>query len=450
MKKYVFLAVLAALFLGGCASKDLNYEPREVVRDYNASWQFKFENAKLNELIDMALRNNENLRVAAANLGKALANAGLARDDLFPTLSASASGTTSRDISTNDNWAKTYKSQFALSWELDIYGRIYDAYASKNWSAIESSLSLVNTRLSIVNSVIDEYFHILYLNDQIRNLNSNLNNLRELDALVNQKYTLGKEEFLAVRQSRQNMLNVENNLLAARRNLETSYETLNNLTRNSERFDELGILDFNLEDLDFKFEIGEGGEVKFDFIEDFEGRIARRPDVNAALAALNAAFYDYRGAQKAFYPSITVGGSLGDSDEKFSKSFGFNLLSGNFSVKLPFLDYFRLKNKLKVSEYAFEGLRATYEKTLKNAINEAIKYGAYYEIDRADLENLEKILAENEKIVELYERKYDAGRTELKDLLNARNDLIGTQNSFLKQKYLIISDYISYNKASAR
>ena len=115
MKKYVFLAVLAALFLGGCASKDLNYEPREVVRDYNASWQFKFENAKLNELIDMALRNNENLRVAAANLGKALANAGLARDDLFPTLSASASGTTSRDISTNDNWAKTYKSQFALS-----------------------------------------------------------------------------------------------------------------------------------------------------------------------------------------------------------------------------------------------------------------------------------------------------------------------------------------------
>ena len=456
-----------AFIFSGCASKALDYKPKQIKQGYNASWQHSFNISELNALIAAALKNNEDLATAAFNLSTALHKAGLKKADLFPTPSANFNASTKREINHHDSSARAFNTAFALSWELDIWGRVYDAYISADFSAIASSLNLQDIQITIVNSVISEYFRILYLNEKEQNLIINLKNMQDLDEIVQNKVALGRAEPLELAQSKENLLSTQNALHSTRRELQSAYETLANLTRSElmpsgfisdilrPRLD-FGIKLIASEDLGFKKasehnasseDLGfkNSNELKIAWSE----RILRRPDVNAALAMLNAGFYDYSAAQKDFLPSISLNGSLSDNDTKLSKSYSFNLLSGALSVSLPFLDYARLKQNLLISENEFNILRLSYEKALNNAINEAIKYASFYEIDSASLDAQAKIVREREQIVEIYALKYEQGKAELKDLLEAQNALLSAKNTLANQKYFLIDDEINFYKASA-
>lgn len=447
-----------AITLSGCASKALDYKPKQIKRDYNASWQHSFNISELNALIAAALKNNEDLASSAFNLSTALHKAGLKKSDLFPTPSANFNANSKREINRHDGSARAFNTAFALSWELDIWGRVYDAYISADFSAIASSLNLQDIQITIVNSVISQYFLILYLNEKEQNLIINLKNMQNLDEIVQNKVALGRAEPLELAQSKENLLSTQNALHSTRRELQSAYETLANLTR-SELMPSGFISDISRPRLDFGIKLiasehnassanlgfNKANELKIAWSE----RILKRPDVNAALAMLNAGFYDYSAAQKDFLPSISLNGSLSDNDTKLSKSWSFNLLSGALSVSLPFLDYARLKQNLLISENEFNILRLSYEKALNNAINEAIKYASFYEIDSASLDAQAKIVREREQIVEIYALKYEQGKAELKDLLEAQNALLSAKNTLANQKYFLIDDEINFYKASA-
>ncbi|KAF0589718.1 MAG: outer membrane efflux protein, TolC family, partial [Candidatus Campylobacter infans] len=104
----------------------------------------------------------------------------------------------------------------------------------------------------------------------------------------------------------------------------------------------------------------------------------------------------------------------------------------------------------KISQDQFEILRLAYKQSLNNALNEAIKYAAFYQIDTQNLKNQEKIVSQREQIVEIYNLKYNQGAVSLKDLLEAQNALISAQNTLASQKYELINDEINFYKAIAR
>ncbi len=449
----IWLSFFILFIFSGCASKTLNYEPKEVKSDYNATWQYSFNIAELDELIQKTLKNNENLNTAVLNLNIALRQAGLNKADLFPTPSASLSASSSRDISYHDKSKRSFSSGFGLSWELDLWGRVYNAYESANFNAKKSLLNLQDIQISIINSVISEYFNILYLNERKQNLIKNLTNMQALDKIVRQKFNLGRAELLELAQSNANLLSAQNSLKSTERELENAYEALANLTR-TELIPQGYISDITRPSLDFGIEVV--GDENFSFSKPQELKIAwierilTRPDVNAKLASLNAGLYDYKIAQKNFLPKITLNGGLNDSDKNFNDAFGFNLLSGALNISLPFLDYARLKKNLKISQDQFEILRLAYKQSLNNALNEAIKYAAFYQIDTQNLKNQEKIVSQREQIVEIYNLKYNQGAVSLKDLLEAQNALISAQNTLASQKYELINDEINFYKAIAR
>ncbi|AGZ81618.1 TolC family protein [Campylobacter fetus] len=432
MKNIIF--VLFSLIFIGCASKSLEYNVKNI-NFYEPSWYKDFNQTTLNNLVNLSLKNSEDINIAVLNLEIAMLKAGLIRDDFFPTPSGKFGASTNKDIKTSSGWKNGFSSEFALSYEVDIYGKIFDNYEARDWEAKASQSTLENLRLTIINSVTDTYFNILYLNDAIRNLKQNLENLNMLDKLVLTKYELGKEEILSVRQSRQNILDLQNQILSNIRELETSYEIIKNFTRSDIKFDDLSLS--NVQNSDISLDI------------DF-AILKNRPDINEAISNLNASFYDYKVSEKNLYPSVSIGASLSDSDSKFSDSFGFNILGGTLNINLPFLDYSRLKKQINISEAQFKKNVLTYEKTLSNAVNEVIKYVNYYEGDKQRYENMQNIKKEREMIVAIYESKYSEGKAELKDLLEAKNSLISVQNMLLNQKYRLLNDELSYYKAIAK
>ncbi|MDY3246246.1 TolC family protein [Campylobacter sp.] len=443
--KYIFLAFLA-FFMTACATKAINYDPKDIKRDYNATWQYNFNIAELDSLIAEALKNNEDLETASLNLYQAMLRANIALSDLAPTPSASTRTSSNRDIKAGGASARSFTADVSLSWELDIFGRIYDAYESAKFETIASLLNLEDVRESLVNSVISAYFNILYLNEQKANLLVNYENMLKLHEIVKIKESLGREEPLALSQSAENLLSLQNSLNNADKDLNASFESLKNLTR-TQFLPSIKISEISLPKADLGTISAENndGELNISWLS----RLSSRPDVNMALAQLNAGFYDYKASQKDFLPRINLGGSLSSSSDKISDAYTFNLLSGNVSISLPFLNFYKLRQNLKISEAEFNKLRLNYEKTLANAINEALRFASDYELDSRSLLNSENIITEREKILAIYEQKYSLGRAELKDLLSAQNDLLSAKNSLANMKYQVLRDLIGFYKASA-
>lgn len=439
--KYIFLAFLA-FFMTACAT--LNCDPKYIKRDHNATWQYNFNIAELDSLIAQALKNNEDLETASLNLYQAMLRANIALSDLAPTPSASTRASSNRDIKAGGAAARSFTADVSLSWELDIFGRIYDAYESERFKAIASSLNLEDVRESLVNSVISAYFNILYLNEQKANLLLNYENMLKLHAIVKIKESLGREEPLALSQSTENLLSLQNSLNNADKDLNASFESLKNLTR-TQFLPSTKISEISLPKADLGTISAENNALNISWLS----RLSSRPDVNMALAQLNAGFYDYRTSQKDFLPRINLGGALSSSSDKISDAYTFNLLSGNVSISLPFLNFYKLSQNLKISEAEFNKLRLNYEKTLANAINEALRFASDYELDSQSLLNSENIITEREKILAIYEQKYSLGRAELKDLLSAQNDLLSAKNSLANMKYQVLRDLIGFYKASA-
>ena len=443
--KYIFLTFLA-FFMTACATKAINYDPKYIKRDYNATWQYNFNIAELDSLIAEALKNNEDLETASLNLYQAMLRANIALSDLAPTPSASTRASSNRDIKAGGASARSFTADVSLSWELDIFGRIYDAYESAKFEAIASLLNLEDVRESLVNSVISAYFNILYLNEQKANLLVNYENMLKLHEIVKIKESLGREEPLALSQSAENLLSLQNSLNNADKDLNASFESLKNLTRTqflpSAKISEISLPKADLGTISAE---NNDGELNISWLS----RLSSRPDVNMALAQLNAGFYDYKASQKDFLPRINLGGSLSSSSDKISDAYTFNLLSGNVSISLPFLNFYKLRQNLKISEAEFNKLRLNYEKTLANAINEALRFASDYELDSQSLLNSENIITEREKILAIYEQKYSLGRAELKDLLSAQNDLLSAKNSLANMKYQVLRDLIGFYKASA-
>ena len=443
--KYIFLAFLA-FFMTACATKAINYDPKYIKRDYNATWQYNFNIAELDSLIAEALKNNEDLETASLNLYQAMLRANIALSDLAPTPSASTRASSNRDIKAGGASARSFTADVSLSWELDIFGRIYNAYESARFETIASLLNLEDVRESLVNSVISAYFNILYLNEQKANLLVNYENMLKLHEIVKIKESLGREEPLALSLSAGNLLSLQNSLNNADKDLNASFESLKNLTRTqflpSTKISEISLPKADLGTISAE---NNDGELNISWLS----RLSSRPDVNMALAQLNAGFYDYKASQKDFLPRINLGGSLSSSSDKISDAYTFNLLSGNVSISLPFLNFYKLRQNLKISEAEFNKLRLNYEKTLANAINEALRFASDYELDSQSLLNSENIITEREKILAIYEQKYSLGRAELKDLLSAQNDLLSAKNSLANMKYQVLRDLIGFYKASA-
>src|SRR3989475_9732625 len=108
-------------------------------------WREFFQDARLQKLIDLALTNNRDLRVAILNVEQSRAQYRIQRADLLPTISAGASVTRQRTPGDINGTGKAITdSQYDLNlastaYELDLFGRVrsLNKQALENYSATE-------------------------------------------------------------------------------------------------------------------------------------------------------------------------------------------------------------------------------------------------------------------------------------------------------------------------
>ena len=439
--------ILAALLLGGCAVTQINenYEQILLKDDANLTANFRLEREwwrgynepALNELISLALKNNIDLAKSAIAVNKALAQAGVLQADLVPSFNANLGAETGKNIKTGGSWNESYKSGISLSYEIDLWRKLANSADAAMWEANATKYDLEAARLALVNSIADAYFEAKYQKESINLYEKTLKNYEELEAIIKAKFELGKEEELSLKQVKSSVISAKNRILNANKSLDAAEKTLRNLLNVRPEFDlNLG---GNLSDIS-----PQGVNLNVPLYV-----IGARPDLQAAISRIKEALLGVKVSEKSFYPSITVGAGLSGSGGSASEGLKLNFLSGNIAINLPFLNYSKLKSKLKISELEFEAMKLNYAQTLTTALNEIDANYKNLQKDEAVLRNLNENLRNLSSISDIYKLKYDYGKTELKNYLEAQNSLLEGRISVLAQKYKILQDEIGIYKAAA-
>src|SRR5512140_800308 len=137
-------------------------------------WQAFFTDQRLQSVIELALANNRDLRVAALNVAKVQALYRIQRAQQFPTIAASAGGDAYRvpeNLSSSDH-AETIAQYTvglgAAAWELDLFGRIRSlkSRALEEYLATEQARSAA--QISLVGAVANTYLAVAADRENLR------------------------------------------------------------------------------------------------------------------------------------------------------------------------------------------------------------------------------------------------------------------------------------------
>ena len=443
------LTIIAVVFFSGCAATQINKNYEQILLDANASsnstanftlerdWWKGYNQPRLNELIELALKNNRDLAKSAIAVNKALAQAGVLQADLVPSFNANLGAEMGKNIKTGGSWNESYKSSVSLSYEIDLWRKLANSADAAMWEANATKYDLEAARLALVNSVAEKYFEILYQNESVNLYKILLQNYKQLETVARAKFELGKEEELSLKQIKSSILSAQNRILNAQKSIDAAERTLQNLLNERPGF-ELN------SDGDLSEVSPQGVNLNVPLY-----LIGARPDLQAAIARIKEALLNVHSSEKSFYPSVTLGAGLSGGGNSASDAFSLKFLNGNVAINLPFLNYSKLKSRLKISELTFETMKLNYAQTLTTALNEIDASYKNLQKDEAVLRNINENLRNLSSISGIYKLKYELGKTELKNYLEAQNSLLEGRVGVLAQKYKILQDEMNVYKAMA-
>lgn len=137
----------------------------------NLKWFRLFGDEVLVNLIDTALKNNLDIKIAIARIEEGRALYGFSKADLFPQIgySLSASSTnTSNEIGQGEvDTRSTYEALGNVSWEIDIWGKIRHA----NRAALNQLLASMEARKAIQSTLISDVASLYF---QLRDFDNRL------------------------------------------------------------------------------------------------------------------------------------------------------------------------------------------------------------------------------------------------------------------------------------
>ena len=438
MKRNTFLSfLLATTVLSGCAAtttdvpsleSELNYT-QEVREKFQADldWWKAYNNDELNYLTSFALKNNPDMLKAAVKIQKQLANLNLSESDLFPTLTGSLGASSKKKLNDGKKSTQTFSGELALNYEIDLYGKIADARDAQEFELNATVADAESARLSVVNSVVDLYFNLLYLRDTIELTQKNIDTYSSLLDIASARFNTGKADKLEITQARQSLIAEQTALL----NAQTQYKEMEQSLRNV----------LNLKPSD-GFVLGKASILKQPLLTPHlsvpVSVLANRPDLTAAQYRLKKAFKTVKVSEKGWYPTISLNGAIGSSSDRAKSTFDFPYLLGGVSVNLPFLDWNSVKNNVKIAKTDYDIALIDFKDALAQALNEVAYYSFAYGKTEHIYANVEKTVENNRQITAYYRVRHQAGKASFKDVLQAVADENAARKNLLAQKYQLI------------
>jgi multidrug efflux system outer membrane protein len=400
-------------------------------------WQSYFVDARLAALIAAALKNNRDLRVAALNIEQSRALHQVRRADELPTLNVGAGA--SRTPNASGGITSSYTAGLSVAaYELDLFGRVRALSQAALAQYFGSEEARKAVQISLVAAVANGYLSLL-ADDELLALTRQTLAAREASfKLTKLRFEHGAASELDHRQA-------ESLLEAAR-------ATLAQLTR-QRAIDENALVLLLGQPMSGDLAHGRGSMAEQLFAELPAGVpsevLARRPDVRQAEQQLIAAHANLDAARAAFFPKITLTGSLGLASSELSGLFQGGAFAWSFvpQLLLPIFDAGRNEANLELAKVNRDIAVAQYEKAVQTAFREVADALA----GRATLgEQLRAQQAQanaEQTRLALAELRYRNGASSFLDVLDAQRSLFAAQQAVVQVQAQHAQNLVALYKA---
>jgi multidrug efflux system outer membrane protein len=385
MRREILLVIVAFFCLSGCTLAPKYTRPEapipsdwpsgEAYKEVKAvtdaptvtelKWQEFLTDEKLQKIIETALRNNRDLRLAALNVEMARALYGIQRAELLPALDAVGIGNKQRkpaDLSTKGKamTVEEYSVNLGIiSWEIDFFGRIRSLkdQALEEYLATEEAYRSI--QISLVAAVANAYLNLAADRESLKLARSTLETQQAAYGLIRRRYEVGLASELDLNRA-QTQVDIARRDIARFTQMVAQDENALNLLIGSPVPAEL--LPGELNEVTAPKDISPGlsSEVLF-----------RRPDILQAEHLLRAANANIGAARAAFFPRISLTTTVGIASSELSGLFESGSNTWNFApqIAMPIFDA-RIWSALKASKVQREIVVAQYEKTIQTAFRE--------------------------------------------------------------------------------
>jgi outer membrane protein, multidrug efflux system len=259
-----------------------------------SDWVSTFDDARLSQLIDEAVGQNPSLLAANARIRAARASARAANAGRLPGINADL-GITQRE--TDISSSTSYSAGLGVSWEADLWGRLASRAQAGMLEFEATDADYENARLSIAGQVSRAWFSLVEASLQTDLAERDLNAKRRSLSLIERRFEAGVSRSSDVRTFRSAVASSEATLASRRRVEAAAARSLEILLG---RYPAGSIEhDADLPELGELVGVGAPGEL-----------LARRPDLRAADARLQAAGLQADIARAALLPQLNLTGSL--------------------------------------------------------------------------------------------------------------------------------------------
>jgi outer membrane protein, multidrug efflux system len=165
------------------------------------NWWELFQDPQLDPLVEKALANNQNLRVAAARLQQSQDQLTIARSALFPAVELSGSASRAKDSANRPLAAysqpnqSTVQNDFLLgpsvNYELDLFGRVRREVEGARASAQQAEADFENTRLILMATLVSNYYSLREIDAEMAVVRRSLDLQQGALKFVSSRHDLG-------------------------------------------------------------------------------------------------------------------------------------------------------------------------------------------------------------------------------------------------------------------
>lgn len=461
-------ALTAFALLGGCALSPAYQRPAAPVESAfptgdaygsdtsisvdgataDIGWRDFFQDPILQSLIETALDNNRDIRIAALNVETARATYRVRRADLLPQVDGMATSTSQRTPSDlalpgAPEITRAYQASGAVSaWELDLWGRI----RSLNDQALAAYLAQEETRLSaqlsLMAEVANAYLTLRADQAMLRLAEETVETRRRSYALTRERAEAGEAGRIDMHQAEAALRGAEADRAAYQRQAARDRNALVLLLGRPLTPELSASLDgaVTLPDDLAMADLPPGLP---------SALLIRRPDIRAAEQDLMAASANIGAARAAFFPTVSLTGTIGSASSDLDNLFSSGARAWSFGpqITVPLFRGGALRASLDRAHLLKQIEVARYERAVQVAFREVADGLAGQGTFNDQILSERLRVDASQTTYDLAEQRFREGEDSYLVVLDAQRTLYGSQQGLIRARLMRLSNLVDLYKA---
>ena len=389
-------------------------------------WRTMLPDPRLQQLVELALANNRDLRAAALNVAAVQAQYRIEDANRLPRVDVAA-GAARQRISASDLQPRAIQESSSAglainAFELDFFGRLRslsDAAFARYLASVEGQRA---ARLTLIAAVADAYLEQRLAQEQAQLTQRTLDDWRQSQALTERLHTAQQRSGIDLAQARGQVATAEADLQARDRALRLARNNLELLVGAPVP---AGLPDgaaLSAQPVLTALPAGLPSDL-----------LARRPDIIQAEHVLVAANADIGAARAAFFPRISLTAQLGFASPEIGGLFRGSQRTWSFAPQLtqPIFNAGQLNAELRLAEVRKSIAVVQYERAIQSAFREVADGLAGSQTYRLQIEAQQRVVEAAQLLERLSKLRYGAGQDSRLELLDAQRQSYAAQGTLL-------------------